>query len=259
MTILWKAIIGSLVWRKEVQIEMRLLRADEIECRPGNVTEKGCSLLLYKDSRTDMDLLDEEYGVLGWKREHVKVGENLFCIVSVYDKEKAEWIPKMDVGVPSYSESVKGQSSDSFKRACFNIGVGRELYSSPFIWLSADKVKIEKKNNKLVVKDRFSVSRIQYDEEKRIITGLEIINERNEVVFSHNLSSKCRQETERKTVQVRPLDVQKRRALLKEILRTGVAEEDICKRYNLSDMNHMDDSTFERVMQALRKTADEAA
>ena len=46
--------------------EIRLLRADEIECRVGIVNQKGCSLLLYKDARADMRILDETFGVLGW-------------------------------------------------------------------------------------------------------------------------------------------------------------------------------------------------
>lgn len=100
--------------------EIRLLRAEEIECRVATVSEKGLSLLLYKDARVDQKILDEAYTPFGWKRTHQSIDGNLYCTVEIYDAEKDEWIAKQDVGVTSYSEKEKGQASDSFKRACFN-------------------------------------------------------------------------------------------------------------------------------------------
>lgn len=114
--------------------EFRLLDADEIEVRVGQggnaKQQTWCSLLLYKDARCDMRRLDEKFGVYGWKRKHELIGQNLFCTVSVY-KEGLGWIDKQDVGVPSNTEAVKGQASDSFKRACTCLGIGRELYTAP--------------------------------------------------------------------------------------------------------------------------------
>ena len=117
-------------------MKFRDLNKDEIECRVATVNEKGCSLLLYKDARCDMNILDETLGVTGWRRSHEIIGGNLFCTVEVYDDQKKEWIYKQDVGVESYTEKEKGQASDSFKRACFNLGIGRELYTAPFIWIA---------------------------------------------------------------------------------------------------------------------------
>ncbi|NOW12590.1 hypothetical protein B0H35_000004 [Clostridium acetobutylicum] len=51
------------------------------------------------------------------------------------------WISKQDVGTESNTEKEKGQASDSFKRACFNFGIGRELYTSPFIWIGLNQMK----------------------------------------------------------------------------------------------------------------------
>ena len=73
------------------------------------------------------------------------------------------WVWKQDVGVESFTEKEKGQASDSFKRACFNWGIGRELYSAPFIWISADKCRLFNKNGKITCNDRFSVTYIGYD------------------------------------------------------------------------------------------------
>ena len=111
-------------------MEFRKLRADEIDCRVNTINEKGLSLLLYKDARCDMNILDETVGCMNWKRSHTR--DNANCIVSIYNKEIGEWVSKEDTGTESYTEKEKGLASDSFKRACFNWGIGRELYTSPF-------------------------------------------------------------------------------------------------------------------------------
>ena len=102
--------------------EIRLLHADEIECRVSMVTETGVSLLLYKDARVDQRILDETFTTFGWKRSHQVIDGNLYCTVEVWDTEKSQWIGKQDVGKESYAEKEKGQASDSFKRACVNWG-----------------------------------------------------------------------------------------------------------------------------------------
>ena len=111
------------------KLEFRTLKADEIDCRVGNVTDKGVSLLLYKDARVDMRLLDEVVGTMNWKREHEIINGNLYCTVSIYNEATQQWVSKQDVGVESNTEKEKGQASDAFKRACFNWGIGRELYT----------------------------------------------------------------------------------------------------------------------------------
>ena len=144
--------------------EFRELTAEEIECRVSTVSEKGCSLLLYKDARCDMKILDETVGRQNWQRSHEVINGNLFCNVSIYDEEKKQWITKQDVGVESYTEKEKGQASDSFKRACFNWGIGRELYTAPFIWIQSDKVNLKEKtvNGKkgYTTYDKFEVTQI---------------------------------------------------------------------------------------------------
>lgn len=110
-------------------MEFRLLRADEIECRVSSVLEDGIVLLLYKDARCDQNILDETVGCLNWQRHHSR--DNANCIVSIWDNDKGRWIEKEDTGTESNTEAEKGLASDSFKRACFNWGIGRELYTAP--------------------------------------------------------------------------------------------------------------------------------
>ena len=114
-----------------MSIRFRPLRADEIECRVSNIDERYAQFLLYKDARCDMNILDETVGAERWKREHTRDNRN--CIVSIWSDELKQWVSKEDVGSESNIEKEKGVASDSFKRACTNWGIGRELYTSPQI------------------------------------------------------------------------------------------------------------------------------
>lgn len=167
----------------------RTLKADEIECRVGTINEKGLTLLLYKDARCDMNILDETVGVMGWQREHKELKGNIYCGVSIYDKEEKQWITKWDCGKESYTEAEKGESSDSFKRACVNWGIGRELYTAPFIYISSSLAPVEKNTKgKWELKDKyekFSIEKIAYNEKKEII-GISIINHNKKRVFIYS-------------------------------------------------------------------------
>ena len=151
----------------------RTLRADEIDCRIAQIKENGLSLLLYKDARCDQNILDEVVGPFNWKREHTRDNKN--CIVSIKNPETGEWISKEDTGTESNTEKEKGLASDSFKRACFNWGIGRELYTAPFIWIGADKCNIKDNRGRMACYDRFTVKGIGYTD--GVITGLEIKNQ----------------------------------------------------------------------------------
>lgn len=132
-------------WVRHMSNKMfRELRADEIECRVSTINAKGLTLLLYKDARCDMNILDETVGPMNWKRSHTR--DNANCIVSLWDKDKEQWVSKEDTGAESFTEKEKGLASDSFKRACFNWGIGRELYTAPFIWISEKECEAFKKN-----------------------------------------------------------------------------------------------------------------
>lgn len=157
----------------------RTLRADEIDCRIAQIKEnalthkKGLSLLLYKDARCDQNILDEVVGPFSWKREHTRDNRN--CIVSIKNPDTGEWVSKEDTGTESNTEREKGLASDSFKRACFNWGIGRELYTAPFVWIDEKDCTIKEVRGKLVCYDRFTVKGIGYTD--GVITGLEIKNQ----------------------------------------------------------------------------------
>lgn len=173
----------------DIDKKPRTLKAEEIECRVGTINGKGCSLLLYKDARVDMKILDETYGVGNWQRTHEVINGNLFCTIEIWNDRICQWVKKQDVGTESYTEKEKGEASDSFKRAGFNVGIGRELYTSPFIWImpkadmkpyntkdingnEANEFYAYKKDNYnkdvYTTKTTFKVTAIDYDNENKI-------------------------------------------------------------------------------------------
>ena len=160
---------------------IRKLRADEIEVRPQTIKQNGFSVLLYKNARADMNVLDECFGPENWQRKHTVINNNLFCSVQIWDGEKGLWIEKQDVGVPSNAEAEKGEASDAFKRACTNIGIGRELYTAPFIWIHAKNGEITSngKNYRLSYSLKLHVSAIHYDNNR---IGFLQIADQNQVV-----------------------------------------------------------------------------
>jgi len=108
------------------------LSIEDIDFRVQSVNKGGyATILAYKDARVDMNRLDKVVGSMFWKRE--MLDDNKRCRVSIYNKDLKEWICKEDVGTASMTEKEKGLASDSFKRACFNWGIGRELYDYPLI------------------------------------------------------------------------------------------------------------------------------
>jgi hypothetical protein len=155
------------------KLKFRKLRADEIDCRIGQIKDKGLTLLLYKDARCDMNVLDETVGPLNWKREHLR--DNANCVVSIWDDAKKEWVTKEDTGSESNTEAEKGLASDPFKRACVNWGIGRELYTAPFIWVKAEDCKISNFGGKPKCYDKFIVEKLTY-KKNGDIDGLSIIN-----------------------------------------------------------------------------------
>ena len=172
-------------------MEFRKLKAEDIECRISQITSSWCSLLLYKTSRCDMNILDETVGSMNWEREHKELKGNIYCGVSIYNKETEDWVIKWDAGKESYTESEKGEASDSFKRACVNWGIGRELYTSPSIFITprADMTKRGKdsefytnEKGKVETKTRFSVYYIDYDD-NRNIKDLIIKDEKGHIRF----------------------------------------------------------------------------
>lgn len=162
----------------------RPLRADEVELRVSTCNENGFSLLLYKDARCDQNILDETVGAMNWQRHHSR--ENANCTVSIWDHEKKQWVEKEDTGTESFTEKEKGLASDSFKRACFNWGIGRELYTAPFIWIDGNVTKNDK-GKYVPAKSYDRKLRItELETENGVIAKLVIKDKNNRVVFNYS-------------------------------------------------------------------------
>lgn len=160
-------------------MEFRTLKAEEIDCRVAQIEKNWCTLLLYKDARVDMNILDETVGSMNWQKHYSR--DNANCIISIWDEDKKQWIEKEDTGTESFTEAEKGLASDSAKRSGFCWGIGRELYTAPsiFIFPRKDMGKIHKpdeesnefflnNNGKYTTKTRFYVDYITYDKDRNI-------------------------------------------------------------------------------------------
>lgn len=249
---------------------IRLLKANEIECRVSIVKENGISLLLYKDARVDQRILDETFGLFGWKRSHQCIDGNLYCTVEIYDKETGEWVAKQDVGTMGYAEKEKSQASDSFKRACFNWGIGRELYTAPFIWVPAADVSVKRTGDKLYCSDHFSVCSITYNEDREIV-GLTIVNDSNKGQVVYELREKAekpkksadakgnRPRSGASTSNGSALSDTQMQYLEKELQRTGVEMEAVQERYKIKNPDSISDELYRKIMAALAKTKSKAA
>lgn len=194
-------------------MEFRTLRADEIDCRVSQIANNYCTLLLYKDARVDQNILDETVGCMNWQKRYLR--ENANCIVGIWDEEKKQWVEKEDTGTESFSEAEKGLASDSFKRACFNWGIGRELYTAPSI-MFFPRTDIKYKNNgkevpeffeykegKYTTKTRFYVDYIDYDNNKNI-SDLVIRDNKGNIRFEQ-LTKETEKDFNEKTMKIRKL------------------------------------------------------
>lgn len=179
------------------QINVRTLVADEIDCRVGQAgfTQKTgtywCTLLLYKNARVDMALLDELFGPYGWQREHKELKGVMYCGVSVRDPKTGEWVAKWDAGAESNTEAEKGEASDSFKRACVNWGIGRELYSGPSIFIDLNSDEYTTQGDKVKTKNnvKFFVKEIEYSSDRKI-TDITIVDRSGKERFSWSATKK---------------------------------------------------------------------
>lgn len=169
-------------------MKFRKLTEREIEVKVKQVYDGSAMLLLYKDARADFKILDETVEPQNWQRKHEVIDGRLFCSVGI--KCDGEWVWKQDVGTPSDYEATKGEVSDSFKRACVNWGIGRELYTAPTIFV---KCQTEQKNGKWFTKERFFVEQIKYEDDS--IAALSIINSNNERVYLIDKRTKKEEKT----------------------------------------------------------------
>lgn len=179
----------------------RVLKADEIEVKVKQVGAKGAVALLYKTARTDMQLLDEVVGAFNWETDYKEIKGNLYCGIGVFDEKRNTIVWKWDCGTESREDGEgnekKGEASDAFKRAGFKWGIGRELYTSPFIFLN---VETEKDGNKWRLSDKFITFEVKsIDYNNGAISSVVITDSKGKVVYqtSGNPNTERKQKTDK--------------------------------------------------------------
>ena len=240
-------------------MEFRTLQPDDIELRVGMANAKGFSLLLYKNARVDMQLLDETVGSMNWQREHYR--DNANCIVSIWDNKKEAWVSKEDTGTESQTEREKGLASDSFKRACVNWGIGRELYTAPFIWVSGHVENDQRARSGFKADQKYvgglKVSAIEYTE-KRTIKKLVIEDADGEIAYSFGVK---RNKTEKKKAEPKPVEEQKPITISVEHaqeIKEGLQETDsnvpaFLSLFQAKSVDEMHESQYEKAMQMIER------
>lgn len=212
----------------------RLLKADEIEVKVKQIKQNGSVFLLYKTARTDMALLDETVGPMKWQSDYRVINDNLYAGIGIHSAELG-WIWKWDCGVESREDGdgneKKGEASDAFKRAGFKWGIGRELYTAPFIWITSDVVPTVQMGNNWKLKNAFakySVSKIGYNEKREIIM-LEIVDDKGRTVYTHGSKT---------PVKVAPMAEQTNEDVLNNQLKplSEQAKRDIAGATTLADL-----------------------
>ena len=172
-------------------MKFRALHADEIECRVGMIKDSFFTLLLYKDARCDMNILDEAGAI--WTRRHYECKGNLFCEVGIFNEDLGEFVFKSDCGTESNTEKEKGEASDSFKRACVNWGIGRTLYTAPQIYIKGHVKRLD--SGKLVPDG--------YDESETRITRL-VISGDGETIFEWGRNKHEARPAQEKPAEAKP-------------------------------------------------------
>ena len=236
-------------------MEFRLLTASEIECRISTCSQYGVGLILYKDARVDMNILDETYGVGYWQREHQVIDDRLYCTISIWNKDIKQWVKKQDVGTESNAEKEKGHASDSFKRAGFNIGIGRELYTAPSMFVKAKDLKtLEKveRNGKEIwtCRDNFTVEEIEHLD--RRIVYVKVKNQKTGVELEFGNPALCIVGMQEALASI--IDIPKRNVLVAEMKRKGVEEAKILERYNINSLAEMTFEMWQKAMKGLEAT-----
>lgn len=221
-------------------MEKRYLEADEISCRVQMINENGLSLLLYVTSRAGQNILDQKYGNLNWQDHYQLIDGDLFCTISIYNKDTKEWIDKTDVGTANYTEKEKSRASDAFKRACVKVGIARELYSAPFIWITKEQANIKTKNNKYITTDTFEVKDIDYSTDGNIVK-LEIINSRTGDTVYKKYPDKI-------------IGLAQLRTLEKMIKEAEIEKETVLDYFKIDTFEKINTSTFIKICNKLQKT-----
>lgn len=219
----------------------RLLKAEEIECRMGNWNKDKTryTVLLYKTSRTDMDILDEIFGIDGWQVDYQMIGEMLFCTISVWSEQRVCWVRKSSNGTEGNIEADKSKASDAYKRAGFMFGIGRELYSAPQIWLDSTISPYD-----------LEVSQIEYDESDKICTL--VLSAKGKTVYQFRNGKGV---AEKKKVEPQGVDhdtLERIRDIVAKLEFEGKNLDDILKFYGVKTIGEIPLDKWEKMLAKVR-------
>lgn len=224
-------------------LKFRKLKAEEIDIRIGRVIKtnsfSGATLLLYKDARVDMAILDETVGPMNWQRKHTR--ENANCSVGIYNEERSEWIWKEDTGTESFAEAEKGLASDSFKRACVNWGIGRELYTAKNILVAC---KLDSDGKKPLNGTSWYVKTIEYagEEISQLVIVEKYRDEEKEVFW-------LKPRKDKKEERPQPCSSQQ----IERMRELNINEPNVLKRFNVSSIEALSYQQAEFVINAKEK------
>lgn len=234
------------------KMQFRKLTAEEIDCRISTCNQWGVGLLLYKDARCDQNILDETVGPMNWMRHHTR--DNANCIVAIWDEKKQQWIEKEDTGTESFTEKEKGLASDSFKRACFNWGIGRELYTAPNMFVKAKDLETLAEEEyggrkKWICKDPFKVEEIQYEGDK--IVYVKVLNQKKNVYIEFGTPEEVKKEQDKiASSNVTDIKVQ---ALISRCNTEGVPVDKILKLYKVKSLADLTENQYANINQFWEK------
>ena len=235
-------------------MSIRALTKDEVEVKAKTCTEKGAMFLIYKTARTDMAVLDEVFGPMNWRNHYETIKDHLYCTIEVYDEKTNQWVGKCDCGTESDTEAEKGEASDAFKRAGFRWGIGRELYTAPFIWI--DGCTTVGRNGKYMVSKEYNdleVTDFEVKDGKIILLEISL---KGKTVYSYRekkASNTRVREDQGFTLKEAPATVTNVKTLADEVkgLAAKLTEADninfyafVGKTYGGTDLNHLDEKVL---------------
>lgn len=160
------------------ELNFKPLMPEQIEVRVAEAKTKGtATVLLYIDSRSAADIMDEVVGPFNWKMEYKDVAGQIYGRLSIFDEDKGEWVYREDTGEESNIAAAKGMSSDILKRCLARWGCNY-LYSSP-------KIKLKNLPESYYMGEKltmvFAVDKIEYEGKK--ISCLVIVDRWGHKVF----------------------------------------------------------------------------